>query len=550
MTKTTTTILVLLALVTSALVAPAEAQRRRGRNEAERADTDAENTEVVEKEPMVERDRQGPEVVALPSTDSPLVAIRLLFKVGSMHDPKGKEGLASLTGLMLSQSGTAHRSYAEAVDKLYPMAASINVTTDREVTVISGEVHRETLDEYLGLLLEGLLEPGFKEEDLTRHKAQLNAYLTNTLRASNDELLGLEALQQLIFADHPYGHAPQGTVEGLAGITLDDVRTFYSTFYYPSNLMLGLAGGFSEGLAEELTTKLAALPEGGMADGRVDHDLPSPRAIDAEGDAETDVSDSGRRFVLIDKPTDSVGIHFGYALPINRSHADYYPLMVANSFLGEHRTFHGRLMKQLRGKRGLNYGDYSYIEYWHFPPFTSNPGPNVPRRQQYFSVWIRPVVPNTAHFALRNALYEVDRLIDMGMTQDEFELTRDFVVNYSKLWAQSPANRLGFEMDSLYYRMDSYIGQIDERLKELTLEEVNDAIRRHLRTNNFHAVFVTANAEQVKSYLEEDKPSPMNYNARPEDEVMRADKTIEKIEVRPQSIEIVSVQDMFQGEGK
>ena len=88
--------------------------------------------------------------------------------------------------------------------------------------------------------------------------------------------------------------------------------------------------------------------------------------------------------------------------------------MVAGSFLGEHRTMNGRLMQQLREKRGLNYGDYAYIEYWANPPFTSNPTPNVPRREQYFSVWIRPVVPVDAQFALRDALYEVQRLRDQG----------------------------------------------------------------------------------------------------------------------------------------
>src|SRR5947207_4166048 len=103
--------------------------------------------------------------------------------------------------------------------------------------------------------------------------------------------------------------------------------------------------------------------------------------------------------------------------------------MVANSFLGEHRTFHGRLMNELRGARGLNYGDYSYIEYWDRPPFTTTPNPEVPRREQYFSVWIRPVVPADAQFALRAGLYELQRLRDQGMTQDEFNITREFLIN-------------------------------------------------------------------------------------------------------------------------
>ncbi len=537
MCKTTITALALIALAVSTLSVPAFA-RAQSSESVSRPDHDDPGSRVAGETSQATAGDSATalaKVVTLRSASSPLISIKLLFKAGSMHDPKGKEGLAALTGLMLAQSGTVKHSYAEVIDKLYPMAASIDVTTDREVTVIGGDVHRETLLEYLNLLLEGILEPGFREEDFKRHKAQLEAYLSNTLRASNDELLGLEALQQVIFAGHPYGHAPEGTIEGLAAITLDDVRTFYKKHYYPSNLMLGLAGGYPEGLVAELSMRLAELPQGGARDGRVSFDLPAAAKVE------------GRDFTLIEKPTDSVGIHFGYALGINRSSPDYYPLMVANSFLGEHRTFHGRLMKQLRGKRGLNYGDYSYIEHWHLPPFTSNPTPTVPRRQQYFSVWVRPVVPETAHFALRNALYEVDRLIEKGMTQEEFELARDFVVNYSKLWAQSPANRLGFLMDSSFYEMPSYIDEIDARLKALTLDQVNAAVRRHLQSENLQVVVVTANADTVKAYLTGDEPSPMKYNAPPEEEVINADKTIEKIKVHPDSISIVPIERMFQG---
>jgi zinc protease len=254
----------------------------------------------------------------------------------------------------------------------------------------------------------------------------------------------------------------------------------------------------------------------------------------------------GRNFTLIDKETDSVGIHFGYHLPINRSDPDYYPLMVANSYLGEHRTFHGRLMQQLRGKRGLNYGDYSYIEYWDNPPFTSNPAPNYPRRDQYFSVWVRPVVPSTAHFALRNAMYEVDRLVEQGMTQEEFELTRDFVTNYSKLWARTLANRLGFLMDSEFYGMPYYIDEIDSALANMTVDDVNAAIKKYLSTDNFHAVLVTNNAEEVKAALEADESSPMVYNTDPEPEVVEDDKLIDTIKVAPDSITIVPIEEMFQ----
>ena len=471
------------------------------------------------------------DVVELPSPESPLVPIRLMFTVGSIHDPAGKEGLAALTAMMIGEAGTENRSYSELLDALYPMASEISVDTDRETTVISGVAHRETLDDYTNLLVEAVLQPAFDESDFSRNKEQLLSYLTTTLRATNDELLGLEALQQVVFEGHPYEHSPAGTVEGLESITLDDVRAFYGENYTQANLMLGVAGGYPADFVASLTSRLSTLPEGEDTGLMV---LPDPTPI------------SGREFTLIDKETDSVGIHFGYALPLTRADADYYPLMVANSYLGEHRTFHGRLMKQLRGERGLNYGDYSYIEYWHLPPFTSNPSPNYPRRDQYFSVWVRPVVPDTAHFALRDAIYEVDRLIARGLTQEEFELTRDFVTNYSKLWARTLENRLAFLMDSEFYRMPYYIDEIDSRLAAMTVDDVNAAVRKYLQTDNFQAVLVTNNAAEVQAYLAAGDPSPMHYNTEPDPQVVEDDKVIEVLEVNPAGFEIIPVEEMFQ----
>lgn len=474
--------------------------------------------------------QDGIELVTLPSPGSPIVAVRLQFDAGSIYDPAGKEGLAALTALMIGQAGTTQRSYAELVDALYPMAASIDVTTDREVSTITAEVHRETLAEFTEILVETLTQPGFAEGDFTRNKTQLESFLKNTLRASNDELLGLEGLQQVIFHGHPYAHAPQGAVQSLAAITLDDVKAFRAERFGRAALTLGLAGGYPEGYPEELIEALAAMPVG--HGDRLE--LPAPSQPE------------GRRFTLIEKATGSVGIHFGFPLEINRSHDDYYPLMVANSYLGEHRTFNGRLMQQLRGKRGLNYGDYSYIEHWHLPPFTTNPSPNVPRRHQFFSVWVRPVVPTTAHFALRNAIYEVERLIEVGLTEEEFELTRSYLINYSKLWAQTLPNRLGFHMDSRFYGMDYYIDEIDERLSALTVDDVNRAVREHLQTGDFEAVFVTAGAADVEAYLEAGEPSPMTYNTPPEPDVVEADKTIEKVPVDPAGFTIVAVEDLFE----
>ena len=209
-------------------------------------------------------------------------------------------------------------------------------------------------------------------------------------------------------------------------------------------------------------------------------------------------------------------------------------------------TFNGRLMNELRGDRGLNYGDYSYVEYLENPPFVTTPPPGVPRREQYFSVWIRPVQPADAQFALRAGLYEIQRLRDEGMTQAELDLTRNFVLNYSKLWAQSLWDRLGFHMDSQFYGMPYYIDEIQARLSKLTVADVNAAIRKYLSTDNYAAVLVTADAKALKETLQKDAASPKTYTTQVDAKITAADQKIVPLKVQPTRIEVVPVADVFQ----
>jgi zinc protease len=471
----------------------------------------------------------GGVTVALPSS-SPLVAIRLLFKAGSIHDPAGKEGLAALTAAMVADAGTEKRSYNDLLEALYPLAASIDGSVDREVTVFSGRVHRETLAAYTTLFEEALLHPAFAESDFRRNREQLLSELTTTLRASNDELLGLEAIQDVLFAGHPYGHPAIGTVQGLKSITLDDVRHFYRENYTRANLILGLAGGYPAEYRARLLSDLTALPAGVA---RRTELAPPPKV-------------SGRTITLIEKGTDSVGIHFGYPLPITRKDPDFYALMVVNSALGEHRTFNGRLMIDLRGQRGLNYGDYSYVEYWARPPFTTYPSPGVPRHQQYFSVWVRPVVPADAHFALRAALWDVQRMHDQGLTAQEFEATRKFLLSYSKLWVQDLSRRLGFHLDSRYLGLHYWIDEIEQQLRRLTLADVNRAARTYLSTDAFQAVIVTSHAAALRDALLKDEPSPKTYNSKAAPEVLEQDKEITTLKIHPDTVKIVPVDQVFE----
>ena len=92
----------------------------------------------------------------------------------------------------------------------------------------------------------------------------------------------------------------------------------------------------------------------------------------------------------------------------------------------------------------------------------------------------RAPVGINAHFALRQALRELETLVTDGLSVESFETTQEFMLNYSRLYVQTTSRRLGYEMDSRFYGTEFYVDEIQRRLPALTVDDVNDAIRRYL----------------------------------------------------------------------
>ena len=140
----------------------------------------------------------------------------------------------------------------------------------------------------------------------------------------------------------------------------------------------------------------------------------------------------------------------------------------------------GVLYDRMREKRGLNYGDYAYIEYFPRGMFLMEPQPNLARHHQIFQMWIRPVEPPTAKFALRLALFELDKLIKDGLPQEEFERTREFLGKYVNVLTRTKRAELGYAIDSSVLRHPSVQRLPEDALAKLTLEDVNRAIKQYI----------------------------------------------------------------------
>ena len=469
--------------------------------------------------------------VLLPGT-SPLVTFRILFTTGSAFDPPGKEGLASLTASMLAEGGTRSMSYDQIVQALYPMASSVNSEVDKEMTVFGGTTHIENLDRYYALFKDMLLDPGFRPEDLNRLRDDAINFLKVSLREGNDEELGKEHLYNVIYAGHPYGHHNAGKVSSLEKLTLDDVRGFYRSHYTAANLVIGLAGGYPKGFEEKVDADFAKLPEAPADKKRFEN----PKLA------------GGTHIDIITRDTRSTAISLGFPIEVNRSSKDWPALALVASYFGQHRSSNSYLYQRLREARGLNYGDYAYIEYFPRGMFAMTPDPNLARQLQIFQIWIRPVEAENGMFALRAALYEYDKLVRDGISQEEFDTTREFLTKFANVLTQTQSARLGYALDSRYYGVPDFNSYVKAELAKLTLADVNAAIQRHLKSDRMRIVLVTKNGEALRDAIVKNTPSPITYNSAKPKEIMDEDKTIQtyKVGVKPEDVVIIPVAQVFQ----
>jgi zinc protease len=419
------------------------------------------------------------------------------------------------------------------------MAAGYGYNVDKEMTVFRGRIHRDNLDTYYELFRNSLLSPAFRQEDFDRVKSQRMNFLERSRRFSRDEELSKELLFTTAYAGTPYEHPEEGYVESVRSITLDDVRGFYDTYYINSNVVVGVGGGYAVGFPQQVRADMNTLPQGTVA------------AVPAPEPAMPD----GFKVLIVEKETDATAISLGFPISLVRGDPDFFALMAVNSWFGEHRNSFSHLYQVIREARGMNYGDYSYIEAYPLGYTTQVPPTNVARRSHLFEIWIRPIsltAPGNLHertlFATRAALRELKDLVDNGMDPDTVEATRQFLRNYTVNWGSTITRRLAYAIDDEFYSFpgDGYLNAIRPGLEELTADRVQAAIERHLQYDNMYIIFITADAEGMKQKLLSGVATPITYAGERSAEHMAEDELIASfpIPVDEDDITIIGINEV------
>ncbi len=491
-------------------------------------------------------------VVELKQPKSNKVIIKLRFANGSISDPKGLEGLTTATANLITNGGTKTMTYSEIQDKLYPWAAGYYVQVDKEVTTFTFMVHVDFLDQFYPIMKDLMLNPSFAETDFQRVMKNQQNYVDQVIRASSDEEYSKKSLEDLIFRGTNYQHMVQGKSESVKAITLENIRQHYANVFTKNNLTIGIVGNYSPAFLTQLKTDMAQLsakkftqPAAGKAN--------MPNGVQVEIIAKDNAFGSA--------------VFTGTPLAITRSSKDFAALMVANSYLGEHRKSYGKLYQKIRETRSMNYGDYSYIEWYSNGGGAMLPPSGVPRSSNYFALWIRPVQiakqlktqykelsdinVGHAHFALRMAVREVDNIITKGLSKDDFEATRTFLRSYIKLYVQTPNDQLGYLLDSKFYGRKDFISEVGKEIAKLTVKDVNAAVKKYWRTSDMFVTIVTdkSEAEELAKSLKENTLSPMSYSnavkAGFPKEVLTEDDAVAAYHLNVKDVKIVDSKDTF-----
>lgn len=269
----------------------------------------------------------------------PFVALEIVFRGGTSLDPADKGGAVNLMAALLEEGAgdMDARAFAAARDDL---AASFRFDASDDSVSVSARFLSDTADAAADLLRAALVEPRFDADAVERVRAQVLSGLRSDAEDPN-ALVG-QAFAAAVYGDHPYALPGRGTVDSVSALTRDDLAAAHRGALARDRVHVAAAGDISAAdLSALIDRVLGDLPATGA-------DLPGPADVVFDGTT-----------TVIDVATPQSVISFGQP-GIDRHDPDFFAAFVLNQVLGG-GGFGSRLTEEVRVKRGLTYGIYSYL---------------------------------------------------------------------------------------------------------------------------------------------------------------------------------------------
>ena len=269
----------------------------------------------------------------------PFTALEIRFRGGASVEPAEKRGATNLmTALLEEGAGEMDaRAFARARDGL---AASYRYAVSDDALSVSAQFLTENRDAAVDLLRQSLIAPRFDADAIERVRAQVLSGLRSDEK--NPQSIAARRFDALIYGDHPYATSRDGTIDTVSALTRDDLVAAHAAMLARDRIHVSAVGDITaEELGALLDTLLGELPATGG-------DMPGAAPLAFPGGIE-----------VVDFPTPQSVVLFGQP-GIGQEHPDFFAAFILDHILGG-GGFESRLMTEVREKRGLTYGIYTFL---------------------------------------------------------------------------------------------------------------------------------------------------------------------------------------------
>jgi len=397
----------------------------------------------------------------------PLVDIEIAFRVGSLQDPIGKEGLAQLTS-QLMRRGPYGVSAETFEARLANLGARLSVDTSMRSTRVRATALRRNLEPLIELVTDLVWQPAMRASDFAKLKRHAQASLL--ARLDDDQTLGAIHLRERLFAGHPYGRSSSGSADSLRRISLQDVKRFYARYLEKGAFIVGMSGDISDSEARSLVR--AHFPR-------------RTRKMNGKHEVPATHMPRGRHVTIVDKPKRTQTQLFIGTLGARTLDRNLFPLIVSNTAFGG--TFTGPLMQEVRAVRGWSYGAYSRLMH-------------SDQRDAWY-MWSAPSAEYSADCA-ELQLDLLDRWVDEGLAKPSLKFAQQYLINSHCFDRDTPSKRLESRLDiELLGVPRRYVEQHDKLVAQVTRKQASDATRARICPRDL-VVVVVATAKDVESAFE------------------------------------------------
>ena len=398
----------------------------------------------------------------------PTVAIRGIFFAGDTAAPAGKPAIPALTSKMLAR-GTKTRTKEQIGKLLDDVGATRTYYTTLTEAWVSANGMARDLPLLLEVLGDELKNPAFTAEELEKAKNELE---NDYLRA--DDQTGARAMQrlsQLVYREsHPYyGAGRAKLVESTNAATADELRAFHRARYSGAGMIVAIVGDVDT----KQTLAMVEKQLGGLPKGERISFAQLPRTTPAEKGVREAVTMRGKA---------NMNIVMGTASGLRRNDPDYEAALIANAALGQN-SLSSRIGRRVRDTEGLSYNLASRFA-------------NSDLIDGMWWVNVN-VAPQNLEKAMKSTYEEIVKFGREGVTDEEVEAQKSFFAgNYQVGLGSNAGVATSLVTAEKFGFGPRYLDDFPARIKAVTKDEVNAAMRKHFFPGKLH-VIVAGDLEKV-----------------------------------------------------